>query len=1042
MKKLIYILFIQLLAMAQLQAQNRVITGVVTDSAGPVVGASVVEKNLTSNGTVTNSNGRFTITLKGKSNTLIITGVGYLEMQVPVADRSDVNVTLSPDAGGLEDVVIVGYAKQKKVTSTGSVSSVAGKELRENPSASLQNTLAGRLPGFFSVQPSGRPGADGAQFFIRGQSSYNNGSNSPLIIVDDIEFSYDQFARLDPNEIESLSILKDASTTAVYGVKGANGVVIITTRRGKIGAPKISARIETSLQQPTRIPKYLNAYETALLYNQAQINDNKVNPVSGFTPRFSQADLAHYKNGTDPYGHPSVDWYSTLFKQFSKQYRANFDISGGTERVKYFVSLGGLFQDGMVKNFSKSQDVNGNYYHMRYNYRSNLDIKVTNTTDLRLDLYGNIGEINTPNVGSAFGYNDVFYEYSSFFSLAPFAYPVYNPNGTYGYSTWQVNGGYNNAAYNTNNVVGRLTMYGYNRNYENNINLITTATQKLNFITKGLSLKGTIAYASSYGYSRSMTRDQFPSFIPAYDSATSSYKYSPRDPNVYRVRRFFSGYGAGSTIRTLTAQAILNYDRTFDKHHIYGLALYSQGTDLRFSSNAVYNFIPNNYRGFTGRVGYNYKEKYLVEFNTAYNGSDRFAKENRFGLFPAASVGWNISKEEFLKNAMRNVNNLKIRASYGLVGNDKLGSGFNYYYLPTWSNSGSINFGTVSNNFGGIREGTLGNDQVTWEKEKKMDIGLDFGMFGNKFFGTIEYFKNQRYDILTTRGTVSAVIGQGLPPVNLGVVDNAGYEIELNYTGKIGRDFQYRLKGTYSVAKNKIIFQDEPTFANGYQAYTGHSIGMQRVYRWIGYYQDSADIANSPKTAQQAYPGDLKYADLNKDGKIDGFDQEVTGYSNVPNTTYGFQIGFTYKGFSVNTFFQGAMNFNVRAVAEAIRPFSSNLQEIHKYSWTPELGNNARFPRLTLGAGVSDALGFPSTFYFISGNYLRLKTAEIAYTIPQRFTKRLKVDNIRVYSNGYNLLTWTKLDKLYEFDPEISTNTDRTIYPPQRTVNFGLSITF
>lgn len=1042
MKKIIYILFIQLLAMAQLQAQNRVVTGVVKDSSGPVVGASVVEKNLTSNGTVTDASGRFTITLKGKSNTLVISGVGYTEMQVNVANRSHISVTLTEDAGGLEDVVIVGYAKQKKVTSTGSVSSVAGKELRDNPSASLQNTLAGRLPGFFSVQPSGRPGADGAQFFIRGQSSYNSGANSPLIIVDDIEFSYDQFARLDPNEIESLSILKDASTTAVYGVKGANGVVIITTRRGRIGAPKISARLETSLQQPTRIPKYLNAYESVSLFNQAQLNDNKLAPVTGFTPRFSQADIDHYKNGTDPYGHPSVDWYSTLFKQFSKQYRANFDISGGTERVKYFVSLGGLFQDGMVKNFSKSQDVNGNYYHMRYNYRSNLDIKVTNSTDLRLDLYGNIGEINTPNVGSPFGYNDVFYEYSSFYSLSPFAYPVYNPNGTYGYSTWQVNGGYNNTAYNTNNIVGRLTMYGYNRTYENNINLITTATQKLNAITKGLSFKTTIAYASSYGYSRSMTRDQFPSFIPTYNTSTNTYTYTPRDANVYRVRRFFSGYSAGSTIRTLTLQGILNYDRTFGKHHVYGLALVSQGSDLRSSSNAVYNFIPNNYRGFTGRVGYNYKEKYLFEFNTAYNGSDRFSKANRYGLFPAASVGWNISKEEFLKDAMRNVNNLKLRASYGLVGNDKLGSGFSYYYLPTWSNSGSINFGTVSNGFNGIREGTLGNDQVTWEKEKKLDIGLDFGLFGNKFFGTIEYFKNQRYDILTTRGTVSAVIGQNLPPVNLGIVDNAGYEIELNYNGKIGKEFQYRLKATYSVAKNKIVFQDEPNFANKYQAFTGHSIGMQRVYRWIGFYKDSADVANSPKTAQQAYPGDLKYADLNKDGKIDGFDQEVTGYSNVPNTTYGFQVGFTFKGFSVNTFFQGAMNFNVRAVAEAIRPFSSNLQEIHKYAWTPELGDNARFPRLTLGAGVSDALGFPSTFYFISGNYLRLKTAEIAYTIPEKWIKRLKVENIRVYSNGYNLLTWTKLDKLYEFDPEISTNTDRTIYPPQRTINFGLSITF
>ncbi len=1040
MRKIFFILFIQLTALLQLHAQNPIVSGKVADSTGPVSGASVYEKNLSSNGTVTDENGRFTLALKGKSNTIIVSGIGFVTQQINVAGKSNISVTVLPTEGKgtMDDVVVIGYAKQKKVTLTGAVSTVSGVELRENPSASLQNTLAGRLPGFFSVQPTGRPGADGATFFIRGQSSYNSGSNSPLIIVDDIEYSYEQFARIDPNEIESLSILKDASTTAIYGVKGANGVVIITTRRGKLGPPKISARLETSMQQPTRIPKYLDAYETALLFNQAQINDNKNNPSTGFTPRFTQTDLDLYKSGADPYGHPNIDWYETLFKKFSRQYRANFDISGGTEKVKYFISLGGLFQDGMVKNFSESQDVNGNYYHMRYNYRSNLDMKITPTTDLRLDLYGNIGEINTPNVGSAFGYNDVFYEYSSFYSLAPFAYPIYNPNGSFGYSNWQVIGGGNNTAYNTNNIVGRLTHYGYNRNYENNMNFITSVNQKLDFFTRGLSFKATAAYTSNYGYSRSMTRDQFPSFI--YNPTTEVY--TPRDPNVYRVRRFFSGYGAGSTIRTLNLQAILNYDHTFGRHRIYGLALFNQNTDLRFSSNSVYNFIPNNFRGFTGRLGYNYKEKYLLEVNAAYNGSDRFSKDNRFGLFPAASVGWNLAKEDFVKNNFKSLSNLKLRASYGMVGNDKIGSSFSYYYLPSWSNAGSINFGTSSNTFNGIREGALGNDQVSWEKEKKLDVGVDFGFFNNKLSGTVDYFKNQRYDILTTRGTVSAVFGQTLPPVNLGIVDNEGYEIELNYNGTIGKEFKYRLKGTYSVAKNKIVFADEPAFGNKYQAFTGNSIGMQRVYRFIGYYKDSADIANSPVPSIRPYPGDLKYADLNADGKIDGFDQEVTGYSNVPNTTYGFQIGFNYKGFSVSTFFQGAMNFNVRAVAEAIRPFASNLTDIHRYAWTPELGDNARFPRLSIGSGASDAVQFPSTFYFISGNYIRLKTAEIGYTLPKSWIKRLRLSNVKIYANGYNLFTWTKLDKLYDFDPEISTNSDRTIYPPQRTINFGTSISF
>jgi len=1038
MKKIFFILLIQLVALAPLLAQNKVVTGRVADENGPVAGASVVEKGMPANGTTTDAAGKFTLRLKGNSNMILVSGVGFVQQQLNVAKDAAVAVTLvRADIKG-DEVVVVGYGRQKKVTLTGAVSTVSGAELRENPSASLQNTLAGRLPGFFSVQPSGRPGADGATFFIRGRSSYNNGSNSPLIIVDDIEYSYDQFARIDPNEIESLSILKDASTTAVYGVKGANGVVVITTRRGKIGPPKISTRLETSLQQPTRLPKYLNAYETALLYNQAQINDNKINPSSGFTPRFSAADLEHYRTGDDPYGHPDVNWRETLFKKFSTQYRANFDISGGTEKVKYFVSLGGLFQDGMVKNFSKSQDVNGNYYNKRYNYRSNLDIKVTRTTDLRVDMYGNIGEINVPNVGSPFGYNDVFYEYSSFLSLAPFAYPVYNPNGSYGYSNWQISGGGTSSSYNVNNIVGRLTYYGYNRNFENNMNFIASANQKLDFITRGLSFKATLAYVSNYGYSKSMTRDQFPSFI--YDAAANTY--TPRDVNVYRVRRFFSGYGAGSTIRTLNVQAMLNYDRTFGKHHIYALALVNQNTDIRFSSNVIYNFIPSNFRGFTGRVGYNFKEKYLVEFNTAYNGSDRFSKNNRYGLFPAVSAGWNIAKEDFVRNNIPSLNNLKLRGSYGVVGNDKIGSAFSYYYLASWSNSGSINLGTSSNTFTGIREGTLGNDEVSWEKEKKLDIGLDFGLFDNKLSGTIDYFSNQRYDILTTRGTVSAVFGQSLPPVNLGIVDNKGYEIELNYAATIGKDFGIRLKGTYSVAKNKIVFADEPTYANKYQAYTGNSIGMQRVYRWIGYYKDSLDIVKSPVPAITPYPGDLKYADLNKDGKIDGFDTEVTGYSDIPEQTYGFQIGLSYKGFNIGAFFQGAMNFNVRAVAEAVRPFSANLTDLHNYAWTPELGDNARFPRLSMLAGASDAIAYPSTFYFISGNYLRLKTAEIGYTLPASWVKRVKLENVKFYANGYNLFTWTKLDKLYDFDPEITTNTDRTIYPPQRIINFGVNITF
>ena len=1036
MKKIFfYLLILQMLGIAFAQAQTRQVAGKVTDSVGePISGASIVEKGNTRNGTSTDNSGNFKLTLKGANNRLVVTAVGFTPKEASV-QNGGVIVALLAEETKTDEVVIVGYGRQKKITSTGAISTISGKAIRDNPSASMQNTLAGRLPGFFSQQTSGKPGADGAAFYIRGVSSYN-GNNQPLIIVDDIEYNYDAFARLDPNEVEAITILKDASTTAIYGIRGANGVVVVTTRRGKVGSPQINFRAETALSQPTKIQNFLNAYESAKLYNQAQITDNFYNPSPTFTPRFSDADLAAYKDHTDPYGHPDVNWKEVLFRTFSKQFRGNFDVTGGTDKIKYFISAGYLDQGGILKNYSKGTDLNSNYYHRRYNYRSNLDMKVTKTTDLRLDISGNIGEVNNPNIGSPFGYNDVFYEYSSFLSLAPFAYPVTNPNGTFGYSLWQRA----NSNYNINNIVGRLTLYGYNRNFENNISLVTSVNQKLDFITKGLALKGTISYASAYGYTRGMTRDQFPSFI--YNSANNTYE--ARDANIFRIRRLFINYPGSNTTRTVNAQAILTYDRTFaSKHHIYGLAMYNQNSLTTYSSNATYNFVPNNFLGSTFRLGYDFRQKYLIEFDGARNGSDRFAADKRFGFFPAASVGWNASEERFFKNNIKAIDKLKVRGSYGLVGNDKLGSTFNYYYQQTYGTSGNTYFGSQSGGSqSGIAEGTLGNPDVTWEKEKKLDIGLDVSLFKSKLSATFDYFNNNRYDILTTRGTVSSVFGQGLPPVNLGKVNNTGFEIEVNYAGTVGKDFTYNLKGTYSYAKNKIIFMDEASNQFAYQAYTGNSIGSQRVYTWIGFYKDTADINKSPKTTVAARPGDLKYADLNGDGVINPFDMSVQGFPNVPNTTAGLQFGVRYKSLSIGMFFQGSKNFNVRGVREAIRAFSSNLTTLHTKAWTPELGDNAQFPLLTLTPGVSDADGFPSTFWFVTGDYIRLKTAEISYSLPQKWVKALKMKDIRIYSNGYNIFTWSKLSKKYEFDPEITTNTDRVNYPPERSFNFGVSAQF
>ncbi|SER24629.1 SusC/RagA family TonB-linked outer membrane protein [Pedobacter rhizosphaerae] len=1007
-------------------AQGQTIEGTVRDKDGIMVGVTIKERGF-ANTVVTNSDGKYRITLKGKTGILDVKFVGYLAKEIVIGERKVINIELVPENNDLEEVVVLAFGKQKKVTTTGSLSTISGEQIRQNPSASLQNTLVGKLPGFSSQQRSGRPGADGAEFFIRGVSSYNSGSNAPLIMVDDIEYTYEQFSLIDANEIESLSILKDASTTAIFGVKGANGVVIVTTRRGKLGRPQISVRNEFSVMQPTMMPEFLDSYESALLYNQARVND-------GLTPRFTPNDLQKYQDGSDPYGHPNNNWKEILFKDFSKQIKGNFDISGGTEKVKYFISTGYLSQDGILNEYgNETNGVNSNFFYNRYNYRSNLDVKATKTLDLRIDLYGNIGITNRNNIASAFGYNDIFYDYVSFYSLAPWNYPIYNPDGSYGYSTWQRD---ENPNYNQNNMVGRIAHYGYNRTFDNNMNFVGSGNQKLDFITEGLSLKGVVSYASEHSYTRSMTRDQFPSFI--YDPNTNTY--APRDANIYRVRRYFIGYAPGSTVRKLNTQLFLNYDRNFAKHHVYGLALMNRNTVLKYNSNNVYNFIPANFRGYSGRVGYDFDDKYLFQFNAAYNGSDRFG-DKKYGFFPAVSAGWNISSEKFMKDNLKFINFLKLRGSYGVVGNDKLGDNYAYYYLQNYYQGGNANFGSGSNNYNGFYEGTLGNNEVSWEKEKKLDVALEFGLFDNKISGTIDVFRNERYDIMTTRGTVSSVFGVGLPPVNLGRVRNQGGELELTYRDRFG-EFGLSVSGNVSIAKNKILFQDEPTAAYPYQQATGNAIGSSLLYKWIGYYTSAADIASSPVPTVTPRVGDLKYEDLNGDGKINSYDMAYIGLPNLPNTYYGLNLGFNYRNFSLTVSLQGALNYNIRAVAEAVQAFSSNFMSIHQNSWNPELGDAAQYPLLSFNPGISSPSAFPSTFWSVKGNYLRLKNAEFGYTLPQKFLNKIKVQSIRTYVNGYNLLTWSNLSSRYQFDPEANTGRDRIEYPPQRMFNFGINVTF
>lgn len=1005
-------------------AQNRVVEGVVSDVNAPVPGVSVIDKAHPTSGTITDQDGKFRITLRSDSKVLIFQVLGYGRKEVSVGNQSFLQVELEEEQKGLAEVVVIGYAQQKKITLTGAVSSASGEEIRQSPSASLQNTLAGRLTGFTSQQRSGQPGADGAEFFIRGQSSFS-GSNAPLIIVDDIEFTYAQFARLDPNEVESISILKDASTTAIYGIKGANGVVVVTTTRGKAGKVKVSYRTEYSMGQPTIWPEYLDAYGAATFRTIAEKNTNAWSPNPNFKPTFSDEDLELFRTGADPYGHPNVDWRKVLFRDFSSQFRNNFDLSGGSEKAKYFVSLGILNQGGMVRDFSKDEDLNSNFYHKRINYRSNLDLNITKNLDLRFDVYGNIGETNNPQV------TNLFNVVTHWDMLTPFAYPVYNPDGSLGYSLRQLNGNSNN-----NNIVGRLKYQGYQRRHDNNMNLVTTLNHKLDFITKGLSVKGTVSFASTYGYNRNVTRSTFPSFI--YNPSTETY--TPRDINVFRVQPVEVAYSAGSTTKALTLLGIVNYDRTFGSHHVYGLALVNKTTRTAPNSNVAYNFVPENNIGYTGRLGYDFKNKYLLQLNVGYNGSDRFDKSQRFGFFPAASVGWNIAEEAFF--AVPFVNHLKLRASYGLVGSDGTNGVYSYQQVYTVGGA-NTSFGNSHIGYNGISEGVLPNNQVTWEKERKLDVGLDFGLFKDKLTGSVDYFYNNRYDILTSRGAVSTIIGQTLPLVNLGETENKGIEVELMYRNKVGKDFSYMLRGNYSVARNKVLYRDEAPSNEAYRMFTGKPIGAQLLYQWIGFYDREEALENYPVATPAPRPGDLKYADLNNDGVINSSDQFVTNYSNFPPITYGFTLGITYKSFGISALFQGSAGNYLRGQGHGIMAFASQIQPIHMEYWTPEKGDASLWHGAYTTAQLSNAGSFPSTFFSRKANYMRLRTAEFSYTLPSAWAKRLNMQSIKLYTNGFNLYTWASdAVKFFNQDPELATNSAFDGYPPQRSFNFGINVNF
>lgn len=1031
--KRIFLILLSINLMTFAFAQSLTVRGKVSSTDGELLpGVNVKVKNATI-GTITDFDGNYQLKVN-KGDVLEFTYVGFKKYELKVGNQRDWNVELMPDQTSLDEVVVVAYGKAKRITMTGAVSGIQAREIRNVPTSSLQNALTGKLPGFFSQQSSGQPGKDASDFFIRGVSSLNTDGNKPLIIVDDVQYTYEQLSQINVNEIESISILKDASTTAIYGIKGANGVLVVKTRRGQEGKPQINVRLEGGMQTPVRTPDFLNSYNTALLVNEAYEND-------GMPRIFSKADIMAFRDHTDPYGHPDVNWYDEIFKKSAFQENVNVDISGGSKKLRYFVSAGYFSQDGMVKDFGNQKSgVNSNYFYRRFNYRTNIDFDVTDNLNMRLDVSSRFMNINEPCNMNA---TSEIYDFSK---MHPYSAPVLNPNGSFAYLS-------DTEGYKPT-LNARLANEGYKRTRRNDNNILYGATWKMDFLTQGLSANFRLAYSSVDENFRQVNRGDYPTYH--YNSSTDEYVINPNKK--YDYGTFAVTSGTEKATKDLNIQASLNYARVFNgDHDVNGMFLFNRQSTTVDKDGMTSAAVPNNFLGYTLTMGYKYKSKYLIDINMAYNGTDRFGKSNRFGFFPAVGVGYAISEEDFFKDVdwlEKNVQLLKIRASYGLVGSD-VAAGNRYLFEQVYQGNGNYQFGDYPNDTPVIKEGDLGTPNVTWEKAKKFDIGLDMNLF-NKVSFTVDYFIDKRYDQLVTRADVPLVIGIGYAPSNVAKTTNQGFDGSIGYQDRFGK-FDFNTSLVFSYAKNKVDFKAEAQQKYPWLAETGKPLNQPFGYKWIGYYtpEDIEMIAaakNDPTIKAPAVPytdipvqaGDLKYADLNGDGSIDDFDKGAIGKPNLPTTTLGWSIGGYWKGFSFNILFQGSFDYSFAINGTGIESFKSQFQPIHTGRWTLERyrnGEEITFPRLTTNPStVNSASTYMSDFWLINAWYIRLKTIDLGYQLPKKVLPKY-VDNIRFYVNAYNLLTFTGYDK-YQQDPEIKTNTAGDAYMNQRVVNLGVQLTF
>lgn len=1044
MRNFIIMLLLAVCAPLGIQAQSQdddekiiEVTGTVTDENGePLIGVSVMPKDEAGLGAITNVDGVYKIKIPAYTR-LVFNYIGMEQQEVLIKEQTTANVKMkTKEDNVIDEVVVTGTGSQKKLTLTGAVTTV-DPELLRTPTASLSNSFAGVVPGVFARQTTGNPGDNVSEFWIRGVSTFGAGA-SALVLVDGFERDLND---INPEDIETFSVLKDASTTAIYGSRGANGVLLITTKRGRDGKTRINGKVEYSYSTRTKTPEFVDGSTYARMMNEALESRN-------MSPAYSKDDLYLLDNQLDPEIFPNVNWMDLLLKDGAPTFRANVDVNGGGANARYFASVSYVEEGGMYNSDSALKDYKTNANYHRWNYRMNFDLNITKTTLLKIGVAGALEKQNQP--GSI--YDEV---WTSLMGYNAIATPVKYKNGRWG----------SQGSGNHNNPWVLVTQYGYNEIWKNTINTTAELTQDFGFITPGLSAivrygydiytdNGNKHWKAPEGWQAELLRDSNGELV-----FTKKVDEQLMIANPYangQKKEFF--------------EAEIHYARNFGLHQVGAILKYTQDGTTNNSQNDYVNQssddpieqmnidfqrtiqgIDRRHQGLAGRFTYGYANRYFIDFNFGYNGSENFAKHNRFGFFPAYSAAWNLGEEPWIRKAAPWIDMFKIRYSYGKVGNDYLSTRFPFQgRFMTDDNDRYIfgDFGTSNYTYNGISYLMLANKDITWEVARKHDIGIDFYLFGNKFSGTIDYFRETRDGIFMTRNYLPQIIGVSnsqQPSANIGKVRSTGVDGNIAYTEKIGQ-VNLTVRGNFTYSKSKILEYDEQYSHYAYSRNSGFRVDQARGLIALGLFKDYDDIRYSPDQSAlkgdfEIAPGDIKYKDVNGDGKINDNDIVPIGSTTKPNLIYGFGISAQWKGFDFNVLFQGVGESSFFINGFTVYPFSEGswgniLTDVVGNYWS--LGKNedihAKYPRLTYGNNSNNNRA--STYWLRDGSYLRLKNLEIGYTLPKAFVSSMHIQNVRFYFMATNLLTFSEFDL---WDPELGSSNGQQ-YPLSRTFTLGMTI--